>query len=332
MKTDSGLLTTDIALELINLIENQVLKPHYQYSEFRMFDNGQLLSLYRRELLAKVDRQYHYVRISDGANREAWALIADADYDSSVFGFRVGVVDTAIVSVGFSEGYGSIFSAITKHAIDNAYRYLSYSVNTNDASSQQLVNAAFLNGFYYINTLVTFGFTKDSFHELNLEYKYDPGIVVRFSNPDDFEPLFDLAGKAYKIDRYHLDPHLPKDKCDLMYAQSLRNSFFNGFVDGILVAEYHGKPIGYFSGKYRRVEEIGATAGTGVISSVSADHRGLGAFQAMNKALIVWLNSVSDFSEYGTYINNHPVHSVYIKSRMRMTRGAVQLALYVPGF
>lgn len=328
MMVSTGHLTAEIARELLGLIESGSLTPHYQYSEFRMFDAAKLFALFERDMLAKASRNYQYVRVQDEAKHEAWALIAEAEYDSSIFGFKVGTLDSVIIGKGFTEGANVLFSAVLKYAADLAYRYLSLSVNTNEAACQDIVNAAASSGFYYINTLITFGFNKQSFGELNLDYGFDPGIKVRFSTPDDFEPLYELAGKAYKIDRYHLDPHLPKDKCDIMYSESLRNSFFNGFVDGILVAEYQGAPIGYFSGRSRHIPELGVTAGTGVISSVSAEHRGLGAFQAMNKALIEWLNSVSDFSEYGTYINNYPVHSVYIKSRMRLLRGAVQMGYY----
>lgn len=332
MKLYSGDFTSEIGQELIALVERGVLTPIYRYSEFRLFDQDKLFELFIGEMLVKVDGNYQYVRVQDGDNREAWALISESVYDSSIFGFKVGTVETAMVTEGFSGGYNILFTSIVGFAKKNFYRYLNLSLNTNDSSCPQFVNAAANSGFYYINTLVTFGFTKQTFSDLNLDYKIDPEISVRFSTPDDFEPLYRLAAKAYKIDRYHLDNNLPKHHCDRIYSESLRNSFFDGFVDGILVATYHEEPIGYFSGKYRRVEELGITAGTGVVSSVSPEHRGLGVFQAMNKALIEWLNQVSDFSEYGTYINNHPVHSVYIKSRMRMVRGALQMALYLPGY
>lgn len=322
---DKGRLTRTKVEELCEAIQSGIILPTYNLSEYMLFSTAQLFNDFKSTLIAKSDHGAMYVCVTRAVNELAWAILDKSEYDSSIFGFNVSCLDTVLVSEGFSVGLDQLFQNVKTLAAELQTRYISLSLNTNDPTCPLIMNSASNHGFYYINTLITFGFTRLNFSQLDLNYQWDKEVSVRMSKPDDFKKLYEIAISSYKINRYHLDPHLPKDKCDALYAESLRNSFFHGFVDRIVVADYRGEPIGYFSGRVRLIGDLSARLGTGVISSVSKEHRGMGVFQAMNRYLIQSINADSDLSEWGTYINNYPVHSVYIKSKMRLIRGIIQM-------
>ena len=108
--------------------------------------------------------------------------------------------------------------------------------------------------------------------------KHDPPPVVREVGvlrpyrDDDEEQIVDIAREAYRgfRSRFHLDPHLPDDRCDELYIEWARKVCARDMVDEILVSENErGELHGFTS--YRRIEPVSTIGGVPMYG------RGLGA-------------------------------------------------------
>jgi len=329
MKIEHGKLDRNIVIEICEAAKNKNISTHFFLQEYNQFKMTQHFNLLENRLMEAVNENSLYVNICDKANKQAWAIISIVDYDSLIFGFDVASIDYLITSENFKIGIDELFKQIIKLTYSSNIKYLTLSLNTNDTLYSEYLNIGIRRGFKYISTLLIFGTNKSDHQKLDLDFTYDDGITVRTAKDEDFEALFEIANSSFKLDKYHLDSYLPQDKCDKLYSESFRNSFFNGFVDKILVADYKGIPIGYSSIKVKKINELNISFGLPVIAAVSKKYRGMGAYKAMEKERITYLNKVADISEFGTYINNASVHSVLIKSKMKLIKGQIQMSYIV---
>jgi hypothetical protein len=183
-------------------------------------------------------------------------------------------------------------------------------------------------GFYYINTLLTFKMEKEEFKSLNHPETHNNEIIVRPAENTDLDAVYDIASKSYKLDRFHLDDNLDRDKCNLFQAASAENSLLRGYADIIFIAEYKGRVAGYYSGKKYHDVDLDVTIGNAIISAVDESTRGLGVFSSLNKYLLQWFHQHVDLAEMGTYVNNKPVHKVWTNNRLSIVRGSHQLAWF----
>jgi len=89
-------------------------------------------------------------------------------------------------------------------------------INTHDISS---VNAACHSGFNFISTLLTYTYYKSKHDSYFLQNK----CKTRLAREKDIKKLMKIASSSYDFTRLHLDPNLPNEKRDKLYAESIKN-------------------------------------------------------------------------------------------------------------
>ncbi len=86
--------------------------------------------------------------------------------------------------------------------------------------------------------------------------------VLRMFRPEDTEQVIDITREGYTgfRGRFHLDPHLPDDRCDAMYLEWARRACLFELADVVLVTEDgHGELHGYTC--YRQIEPVSTAGG-----------------------------------------------------------------------
>lgn len=71
------------------------------------------------------------------------------------------------------------------------------------------------------------------------------GQVVRYANQNDQDTVCDIASRAFRFSRFHLDPEVPSGVADRIKASWARNYFSGERGDGMVVAETNGHVVGF---------------------------------------------------------------------------------------
>ena len=122
--------------------------------------------------------------------------------------------------------------------------------------------------------------------DVGLQFEADAGrladgdtAAVRPARPDDRDAVRDIAGRAFRWSRFHLDPGFPPALADRIKAEWAGNWFSGRRGDAMLVAERHGQVAGFLLAL--------AAHGRAVIDliAVAPEHAGHGLGQAMSRRL-----------------------------------------------
>lgn len=71
------------------------------------------------------------------------------------------------------------------------------------------------------------------------------GQLVRYANLNDRDTVCDIASRAFRFSRFHLDPQVPAGVADQIKASWARNYFSGERGDGMIVAESNGQVVGF---------------------------------------------------------------------------------------
>jgi GNAT superfamily N-acetyltransferase len=94
-------------------------------------------------------------------------------------------------------------------------------------------------GFRVVDTALTFDTAA-----LRTDVRIN-GSEIRFALPGDRAGVAALAGRAFRLSRFHLDPLLPNRIADRIKASWASNFFDGGRGDGMVVAEEAGGIVGF---------------------------------------------------------------------------------------
>jgi len=301
--------------------------------EYKIFSTDQLRLNTISVLNSCLSNENNFsISVLEDKKLKGYIIIEFMPYDSHIFEFNVyKISDFCFLGKNDSENSQIIQIILDelKNKIDYlGIKYLIISINANISIASLFLNLLIKNSFYFINTLITFKMEKGDYGRVKLSEPKDNKVKVREIGKEDIGEIIEIAKNSYKIDRFHLDPNLDKNKCNLLYEQSAINSISNGYADIVFVAEYNNKIVGYFSAKKHVNQVLGINFGIGLVSAVSENVRNMGVFSLMNNHILEWCYYNTDITELGTYITNIPVHRTFIYNRLNIIRGTYQLAFY----
>lgn len=155
------------------------------------------------------------------------------------------------------------------HRIDCLY----FLADSNDLETPRLAEA---NDFHLTDIRMTLGrmvapedFAANSFDGF------------RHAREDDLRALRTIARTNHRDTRFYFDGHFEQEKCDLLYATWIENSF-RGFAQAVLVAEADGEPAAYLTCHLNdRASQIG-------LVGVGESHRGKGLATKLVHAFLSW--------------------------------------------
>jgi hypothetical protein len=324
-------ITSDINIFLQSI--QKLSREDLHLFEYRFLSTN-LLKNHFQSYLKKfsANKKNVFILVLNNEEPKGFCTCEYSEFDSEIFGFNLYKISNFSVLGGdFQENENimkNILNELFRQVKAFNIKHIIFSLNQNIPNSQQIFNYLIKNNFYYINTLLTFKLEKREFRNIKLSNIKSKEIIIREATEKDVDILFNIALKSYRINRLHLDKNLDKEKCDLLYAVSAKNSIINGYADVIFVAEDNGDVIGYYSGKKYYDNDLNINIGNAIISAVDEKARGRGVFSLLNDQLLKWFHKYTDLAEMGTYIINHPVHRVWTKNRLSIVRGSHQLAWY----
>ena len=155
------------------------------------------------------------------------------------------------------------------HRIDCLY----FLADSNDLETPRLAEA---NDFHLTDIRMTLGrvvvpedFAANSFDGF------------RHAREDDLRALRTIARTSHHDTRFYFDGHFEQEKCDLLYATWIENSF-RGFAKAVLVAEADGEPAAYLTCHLNdQASQIG-------LVGVGEGHRGKGLATKLVRAFLSW--------------------------------------------
>ncbi|PYX19682.1 MAG: hypothetical protein DMG82_24760 [Acidobacteria bacterium] len=155
------------------------------------------------------------------------------------------------------------------HRIDCLY----FLADSNDLETPRLAEA---NDFHLTDIRMTLGrvvvpedFAANSFDGF------------RHAREDDLRALRTIARTSHHDTRFYFDGHFEQEKCDLLYATWIENSF-RGFAQAVLVAEADGEPAAYLT---CHLNDQGSQIG---LVGVGEGHRGKGLATKLVRAFLSW--------------------------------------------
>lgn len=97
-------------------------------------------------------------------------------------------------------------------------------------------------GFYVVDTSIVFSRNGG---EMKVKNKFPTRLFVRAAQPEDRVVLSDLAGRAFRYSRFHLDPQFTAEEAFRIKSLWAENFFDGKRGDGMLIAEKDGATTGF---------------------------------------------------------------------------------------
>lgn len=247
-------------------------------------------------------------------------LVQSLPDDSALFGMPMGGIPFALVRADHPAPrsvYKALLMSLPYLVQREGYLHLSFRVDSSDIDAYQEFTEA---GFRLVETLVSMTYDtqrRGTGVVAPKDYGFDGSI--RLVEARDVPAICELSSKAFTLNRYHLDEHLPKrDAGELMsrwaksYCEDAKNS-------QVWVAETAGGKLAGFVGHQwnRDLERHSGRLVSGRALLAVADQRsGVGRMLSQHH---VW-TSAGDYKEADTQLNNYGMIKVSFDLDMEMVR------------
>jgi hypothetical protein len=260
-------------------------------------------------MLAEIDATLRHVDgvvLRDTAGTTASLCVARAlAWDTAFFGIPMGRLEYVIAP---SRSATEAIVAATVDALHTrGVRHVSARVDVEDIESMAALEAQ---GFRLMDALVTY--TTRPRKEPPREVR-EVGHIRDFVESDGPE-LVRIAEEAYRgfRGRFHLDPHIPNDRCDAFYAEWARQCIAHTMADTILVSQgAEGQLLGFLA--FRKREPVSTVGGVAVfgggLGACRADTPG--AYAGLIRAGTVWAHARDGVAECQTQNYNFPTIRIY---------------------
>ena len=284
------------------LVSNYSFKP---YRNYRVLSRKAQTAVMTAEIAATGARDDGLVLHAVAGDHEGVVIARQLAWDSSFFGLPMGRIeyavatDRALLPVLVGDAVTQLQERGVRHVSARA-----------DVADIDLIAALETNGFHLMDALVTY---------TQRPRKEPPNPVrevgtVRDYRDDDAPQLLQIAADAYAgfRGRFHLDPHIPDDRCDLFYAEWARQCLARTMADTILVSEgADSRLLGFLA--FRRREPVSTVGGVpvfgGGLGACRADTPG--AYAGLIRAGTVWAHERDGVAECQTQNYNFATIRIY---------------------
>lgn len=281
--------------------------PFNSYRHYRVMSRARQRAVLAAEIAKSRDTPGSFALVADEGEAAAIAFARPLDWDSRFFGVSMARLDYVLrgaraTPAGLSEVVAAALAACRAQGL----QHVTAKVDVADLAG---VGALEAGGFRLMDALVTY-FTHP--HRKAPAEVREVGTVRPFRS-EDGEQLLDITRTAYRgfRGRFHLDPHLARERSDEFYLEWARQCIEGGMADRIVVADDgRGGIHGWAS--TRRVEPVSSAGGIAVFAGSLGACRPdrPGAYAGLIRAL-AWENyQVGAVTE--TQTQNHNVATVRI--------------------
>lgn len=232
--------------------------PFKSYRNYRVLSRRRQADVLRAELRAALEHQGGFGVTADGEACAAAVVVRPLPWDSAFFGLPMARVYLLHDDRSPGAILPKLITASLQQCRDRGLRHLSVRIDVADAEAIQALEDA---GFRLMDALATYIYpTKRPAPEPMKEMG-----VLRVFQPDDRQQILEITREAYRgfRGRYHLDPHLPRERSDELYVEWARKSCDGEWADVVLVTE-NGKGEIHGWASYRQIEPVSSVGGTAI--------------------------------------------------------------------
>lgn len=295
------------------LIESYPYKP-YRY--YRTFPRKTQQAILRAEIAATASHADGVVVRAGDTALAAGRLLS---WETAFFGVPMARLEYLLATT--ADARAQVLDDAIAQLRARGARHLSARVDVADIATLSLLEER---GFRVRDALVTY---------ITRPRKEPPHAVrevgrIREAGPADAEAIVAIAEEAYRgyRGRFHLDPHLPDERCDAFYIEWARQTAAFTMADTVLVAEgAEGRLLGFLG--FRRREPVSSVGGTAVygggLGACRADAPG--AYAGLIRAGTVWAHDRDGVAECQTQNYNFPTVRVYEAVGAHYVRGEYTL-------
>ena len=281
--------------------------PYKAYRNYRVLSRKRQDDVLRAELRGALELPGGFAATAGGAPHRAAAFVRPLPWDSAFFDLPMArailIHDGEAPRPVLRETIASAIEASRARGI----RHLSARVDVADAEAIQALEDA---GFRMMDALATYIYP---LKRPTPEPGKDMG-VLRLYQRGDRDQILDITREAYRgfRGRYHLDPHLPRERSDELYVEWAKKSCDGEWADVVLVTE-NGKGELHGWASYRQIEPVSTIGGTAIRGGgLGACRRDKpGAYAGLLRAATVRIHAGGAVTEMQTQIFNFATIRLY---------------------
>lgn len=302
--------------DLAPLVEAYPFKPFRNYRVLSRRAQNEVMTAEIADTLGHTDG---VVLHASRAGAQAAVVARALAWESQFFGVPMGRIEYLLATD--RSLLADVLAAGLEQLRARGVRHVSVRLDVADIETTALVESR---GFRLMDALVTY--TARPRKEPPREVR-EVGTIRDF-RPGDGPELERIALDAYRgfRGRFHLDPHLPDDRCDALYVEWARQSVAATMADAILVSEGRdGRLLGFLA--YRRREPVSGVGGSpvfgGGLGACRADAPG--AYAGLIRAGTIWAHVRDGVAECQTQNHNFAVIRIYEAVGLRYVRAEYTL-------
>ena len=298
------LATADLGT-IERLVEAYAFKS---YRHYRVLPRKAQNAVMMAEIEATLNHADGLVLHTTEQGKPAVAVARHLAWDSSFFGIPMGRIEYVLAPGSSASSTTQALIATTCRELRaRGVRHVSARADVEDVA---LVAALESQGFRLVDALVTYT-TRPG--------KEPPNEVrqvgtIRDFRADDGPELVRIAAEAYRgfRGRFHLDPHIPDERCDAFYTEWARQCVAGTMADTVLVSEgSQGQLLGFLA--FRRREPVSSVGGVPVFGGGLGACRSdtPGAYAGLIRAGTLWAHERRGVAECQTQNYNFPTIRIY---------------------
>jgi hypothetical protein len=297
--------------------------PFKAYRNYRVLSRAKQTSVMLAEIAATASRRNGVVLRASSGSDQALSVARVLDWDSAFFGVPMGRIEYLFSSRPTL--LPSLLQATLDALKQRGVRHVSARADVADVELVAKLEAA---GFRLMDALVTYT-TRPHMEPPNAVR--EAGTIRDFAD-DDAAELLQIATDAYRgfRGRFHLDPHIPDDRCDEFYVEWTRQCLARTMADTILVSEgSEGQILGFLA--FRRREPVSSACGVPVFGGGLGACRPdtPGAYAGLIRAGTLWAHERDGVAECQTQNYNFPTIRIYEAVGAHYVRAEYTLHLYL---
>ena len=279
--------------------------PYKSYRNYRVLPRKAQTAVMLNEIEATLTHADGVILEHQDAQGNSIVVARQLSWDSEFFRIPMARIEY-VLAPDRARAIGSV-AAMNGALRARGVKHVSARVDIEDLSTMAALEE---NGYRLMDALVTY---------ITRPRKEPPNPVrevgaIREFRPEDGPQLIDIAADAYRgfRGRFHLDSHIPDERCDAFYAEWARQCVAHTMADTVLVSEgADGQLLGFLAFRKRQpVSSVGRVAVYG--GGLGACRRDApGAYAGLIRAGTIWAHDRDGVAECQTQNYNFPTIRIY---------------------
>jgi hypothetical protein len=299
---------------LSGLIEGYTFKPYCQYSQF---DRRILSEAFLQEIENTAAHPENYlVAVKENNRPVAFCLARKSNIESEVFNKKIYSITHLVSGGSYRDSLSNkrkLLRFLSLHDNGNI-DLISCRANSEDLST---IHALEKETYHYMDSLITYSIDPKQPRPQQKVHPYH----IRPARGEDGTILKKIIRDSQFIDRFHNDPHIPREESDRLYETFIENAMNRAGADSVLVAECNGKLAGFntIETQNRLYSTFGIKIGSFVLNAVAPEFRSRGIYSSLINESLLYIEDSADLVEIRTHAGNYPVHRALPRIGFRLS-------------